>query len=280
MLRKFASSGYGIPNKIVSDAINPDKDICNPSPDNHRDEHSKQLLPIAIGRPMKNNKYLHMKKRIFSVLFLASLSTFVSCKKETTTTTTEATETVEASTTSASYKVDLENSVINWKGTKPTGMHTGTIKLKEGQAMVNADKLEGGKFVFDMNSITVTDLKSGDGKEDLETHLKGTGDQAEQDHFFNVGKYPTGSFEVTKVTEENGKMMITGNLTLKEISKSITIPAMITNDGTSMTIKSEPFMINRTEWKVNYASKSVFDDLKDKFVDDNIELTVDVKVLK
>ena len=47
-----------------------------------------------------------------------------------------------------------------------------------------------------------------------------------------------------------------------------------------MTIKSEPFMINRTEWNVNYASKSVFDDLKDKFVEDNIELTVNVKVLK
>ena len=74
--------------------------------------------------------------------------------------------------------------------------------------------------------------------------------------------------------------MITGNLMLKETSKSITVPAMITNDATSMTIKSEPFMINRTEWKVNYASKSVFDDLKDKYVDDNIELTVNVKILK
>jgi polyisoprenoid-binding protein YceI len=135
-------------------------------------------------------------------------------------------------------------------------------------------------FVFDMNSITVTDLKSGDGKEDLETHLKGTGNQAEEDHFFNIGKYPKGSFEVTKVTEENGKTMITGNLTLKEISKSITIPATISGDETSMTIKSEPFMIDRTEWKINYASKSVFDDLKDKFVDDSIELVVDVKVLK
>ena len=67
---------------------------------------------------------------------------------------------------------------------------------------------------------------------------------------------------------------------LKEISKSITVPAIITTDATSMTIKSEPFMINRTEWKVNYASKSVFDDLKDKYVDDNIELTVNVKILK
>ena len=150
----------------------------------------------------------------------------------------------------------------------------------DGEAIVTDGKLEGGTFVFDMSTITVTDLKAGDGKEDLEMHLKGTGEKAKEDHFFNTGKYPKGSFEVTAVTEENGKSMITGNLTLKEISKSITVPAMITSDETSMTIKSEPFMINRTEWNVNYASKSVFDDLKDKFVEYNIELTVNVKVLK
>jgi len=220
-----------------------------------------------------------MKKTVLSLLVLASMSTFVSCKKEATTT-GEAIETVDASKSSVVYKVDMENSVVNWKGTKPTGAHTGTIKLMGGEALVNNGKLESGMFVFDMNSILVTDLKPGDGKEDLETHLKGTGEKADQDHFFNVGKYPTGSFEVTKVSEENGKTMITGNLTLKEISKSITIPALTSNDETAITIKSEPFMIDRTEWKVNYASKSVFGDLKDKFVDDNIELVIDVKILK
>lgn len=220
-----------------------------------------------------------MKKTILSLFVLATLSAFVSCKEEATKT-TESNETVAASPEATSYKIDLANSVVNWKGSKPTGTHTGTINFVEGQAMLNGDKLESGTFVFDMNSITVTDLKAGDGKEDLEMHLKGTGEKAEEDHFFNVGKYPKGSFEITKVSEENGKTMITGNLMLKEISKSITVPAIITNDATSMTIKSEPFMINRTEWKVNYASKSVFDDLKDKYVDDNIELTVNVKILK
>jgi polyisoprenoid-binding protein YceI len=82
------------------------------------------------------------------------------------------------------------------------------------------------------------------------------------------------------VTEENGKSMITGNLNLKDITKSITFPAMISNEGPSMTLKSEPFMINRTDFKINYASKSVFDDLKDKFVDDNIELVVTLIILK
>ena len=225
-------------------------------------------------------KFLLMKKTAISLFALASMTAFVSCKKDTTTTTTEATEVVASAENSTNHPIDMENSVVNWKGSKPAGTHTGTIKFMDGQAVVSNDKLVGGKFVFDMNSITVTDLKSGDGKEDLEAHLKGTGEKEKEDHFFNVKKFPKGSFEITKVTEENGKSMVTGNLTLKESSKSISFPATIENANGTITLKSETITINRTDWKVNYASKSVFDDLKDKFVDDNIELTVNLIILK
>ena len=220
-----------------------------------------------------------MKKTIFSLFVLASMSTFVSCKNDATVT-TDSNETVVASADAVTYKIDKANSIADWKASKPGTTHTGTLNFMDGEAIVADGKLEGGKFVFDMSTITVTDLKPGEGKEDLEIHLKGTGEKEKDDHFFNTVKYPKGSFEVTSVTEENGKSMITGNLVLKEISKSITFPAVITSDEESMTIKSEPFMINRTEWNINFKSKTVFDDLKDKFVDDNIELTVTVKVLK
>lgn len=220
-----------------------------------------------------------MKKTFLSLLVLASLSTFVSCKKETSDS-TEVNKTEQTAATGVSHKIDIENSVVNWKGTKPAGTHTGTIKFSDGEAFVTDGKLQGGKFVLDMNSITVTDLKSGDEKEDLEAHLKGTGDKAAEDHFFNVAKYPKGSFEITKVEEVNGKYTITGNLTLKDITKPVTVPASIVQDDSSITLTSDAFTINRTEWNINYASKSVFDDLKDKFIDDNIELTVAVKIVK
>lgn len=241
------------------------------------------ILRISIASLImfaKTKNYSIMKKTVLSLLVFASVATFVSCKNDAATTTTEANETIIASADAVVYKIDMENSVVDWKGYKPGTTHTGTIKFMDGEATVTNGKLEGGKFVFDMNSITVTDLQAGDGKEKLEMHLKGTGEKEKEDHFFNIGKYPKGSFEVTGVTEENGKSMITGNLVLKEVSKSVTIAAVVTTDDNSMTIKSEPFMINRTEWNINYASKSVFDDLKDKFVEDNIELTVNVKVLK
>jgi hypothetical protein len=47
-----------------------------------------------------------------------------------------------------------------------------------------------------------------------------------------------------------------------------------------MTLSTDSFKINRTEWNINYASKSIFDDLKDKFVNDDIELKVNVTATK
>ena len=47
-----------------------------------------------------------------------------------------------------------------------------------------------------------------------------------------------------------------------------------------MTIESEAFTIDRTKWGVNYGSKSVFDDLGDKFINDDIELKILVSAKK
>jgi len=49
-------------------------------------------------------------------------------------------------------------SKIYWKGSKPTGEHTGIIKLKEGDYIVEDDELKGGEFVIDMNSIINIDI--------------------------------------------------------------------------------------------------------------------------
>ncbi len=57
----------------------------------------------------------------------------------------------------------------------------------------------------------------------LENHLKGTVEGKETD-FFNVKKFPTATFEITGLTEENGKKMLQGNLTIKEETKHIQFP--------------------------------------------------------
>jgi len=202
-----------------------------------------------------------------AVLFTA----LVSCKNETKNETeaADAEAAAEVSTEAAKYMVDKNESEIDWEGAKPTGTHTGTVKLESGVIRLE-DSVLSGSFLIDMTSILVTDLE-GDQKASLEDHLKGTVEGKEGD-FFNVQKYPTAAFEITGVTEKDGKKMMSGNLTLKETKKNIEFPVMYEVAGNTMTLKSEPFTIDRTEWGVNYGSKSVFDNLGDKFINDDIQL--------
>lgn len=220
-----------------------------------------------------------MKKIILSLVVVTTLS-LTSCKKETPESTEPVEAAAEASVESNTFKVDVTKSSIEWIGTKPAGKHNGTISLSAGELSLNNGKVESGKFTIDMNTITVLDLKAGDGKEDLEGHLKGLGKEEDADHFFNTKKFPEGSFEITSVETVDAKTTVNGNLTLKGITKPVSFPATIAVDGNNLTLSSESFKINRTLWGVNYASKSIFDNLKDKFVDDEIELKVTVTATK
>lgn len=220
-----------------------------------------------------------MKKIILSLVVVTTLS-LTSCKKETPESTEPVEAAAEASAESNTFKVDATKSSIEWIGTKPAGKHNGTISLSAGELSLNNGKVESGKFTIDMNTITVLDLKAGDGKEDLEGHLKGLGKEEDADHFFNTKKFPEGTFEITSVETVDAKTTVNGNLTLKGITKPVSFPATIAVDGNNLTLSSESFKINRTLWGVNYASKSIFDNLKDKFVDDEIELKVTVTATK
>ncbi|KIX19902.1 hypothetical protein SY27_15330 [Flavobacterium sp. 316] len=219
-----------------------------------------------------------MKKNILSLALITIIS-LTGCKKETTTEETVTPEPTVETVDAITFNIDNASSSVAWIGSKPTGKHNGTITVKEGNFDVIDGKVSGGTFVMDMNSITVTDLE-GDDKLNLETHLKGTGDKEAEDHFFNTAKFPTSTFKINSITETDGVSTVNGTLTMKDISKEVSFPAKISITDSEVSLVSEPFKINRTLWGVNYASKSIFDDLKDKFVDDEIELTVTAKATK
>ncbi|MFV8279972.1 YceI family protein, partial [Christiangramia marina] len=176
------------------------------------------------------------------------------------------------------YKVDTTASTIEWQGSKPTGNHTGTIAVKEGTFMATDSTIQSGTFVIDMQSIEVTDLE-GEEKSNLEAHLMGTVEGKEGD-FFNVQEYPEATFEVTGITEEEGTTMLQGNLTMKEVTKNISFPVTISKNNDTYTISSKDFSIDRTKWNVNYGSKSVFEGLGDKFINDEIQLTINLEAKK
>ncbi|WP_240463047.1 YceI family protein [Mesonia aquimarina] len=224
-----------------------------------------------------------MKKAFLNVFLLATIGiAAVSCKndKKNETEAKEPEKVAEASEMAATYKVDTEQSVINWKGAKLTGGgHEGVISFKGGELSMNDNMLEHGELVIDMTSIQVEDLE-GEKKQNLEAHLKGTVEGKEGD-FFNVKKYNTATFEITGINKKDGMYMLNGNLTLKEKTNNISIPVQVEKNNEALRLSSEAFMIDRTKWDVNYGSKSVFDDLVgNNVINDEIELQVKVYASK
>lgn len=174
----------------------------------------------------------------------------------------------------SSYNVNIEESSIAWKGDKKVGdAHNGTINIEKGLFDVENGVLKAGEFTINMNSISCSDLEAGKGKEKLEGHLKAA-------DFFDVAKFPTAKFVVASSEVKDGKLHITGNLTIKDVTKSITIPATLTENGNDVTLKSDTFNVDRTDFGVKYGSGKFFDKLKDKAINDLIAFSFDIKARK
>lgn len=210
-----------------------------------------------------------MKKYLLAIgvlLFAVSCSTTTKNKVEGTD------AQAAASGTGMQLTVDAVASSIHWKGSKVGGEHIGTIALKSGELSVNGEEVASGKFVIDMNSIVDEDLPTQVLKDQLTNHLKSA-------DFFDVATYPESVFTITKVEKvanptDSVNYNVSGNLKLKDVEKNITFGAKVTKDGDVYKAVTVPFTIDRTQWNVKYGSKTLFADLKENIVNDNIELQI------
>jgi len=170
----------------------------------------------------------------------------------------------------------LDQGVVFWAGSGMGKTHTGTINVSEAELFTDGADLVGGQFTIDMTSFNVTDLDESSGKMKLEGHLR-SGD------FFLADEYPTGNFVITSIEKANDREdathMIQGNLTLKDITRSITIPAEISVDGTTVRAKTPDFTINRTEWGANFGS-GIIGTAQDKLISDDVTLSIGLNALR
>lgn len=163
------------------------------------------------------------------------------------------------------------NSKIEWVGSKKFvgDKHNGTVPVKSGIFEVAEDGIVGGNFILDMSNITNSDLE-GEWQGKLLGHLKSP-------DFFDTAKFPTAEFTITNVEKLSGVSgathKIKGNLTLKNTTKSIEFNADVKTAGDGITATTPQFVIDRTQWGVEYGSTdktSVADDLKDKIISNDI----------
>lgn len=159
-------------------------------------------------------------------------------------------------------KIDISKSSIHWVGKKITGQHDGTLDFKEGTLVFDGNKLIGGSFTVDMTTINATDVE-GKSKEKLDGHLKA-------EDFFDVDKHPTAKLEFKKIADKGkGVYTVTADMTIKGITNPVTFDITV-KDNTATT----KFNVDRTKYDIKYGSKSFFEGIGDRAINDELELEV------
>jgi polyisoprenoid-binding protein YceI len=170
---------------------------------------------------------------------------------------------------SDSYKVSNTDTKLKWTGEKVSGEHFGHVTVKSGEVIFNDGKLIGGNFVMDMTTITVEDIE-GEWQQKLLGHLQ-------SDDFFSVNQHKEAKFVVTNIKDyENGKAKVTGNLTIKGITKQVRFDVNHSVKGGVYTATGQ-IKIDRTKFDIKYNSGNFFENLGDKLIYD--DFTIDLNLI-
>jgi polyisoprenoid-binding protein YceI len=169
--------------------------------------------------------------------------------------------TISAKHNHSDLKINTTVSSVEWIGKKVTGQHSGAITIKEGTLNLHDGHLSTGKIIMDMSSITCTDLEADKGGKKLVGHLNSP-------DFFDVANHATAMLEITGTKATEGKKhMISGNLTIKGITKPISFEATTEMKDGKLGAFAE-MKVDRTLYDIKYGSGQFFEGLGDKMIDD------------
>ena len=143
-------------------------------------------------------------------------------------------------------KINSEKSKIDFVGKKADGQHKGGFKKVTGEAVADHDEPEKGsiKMTIDTNSLWSDDAK-------LTDHLKNP-------DFFNVAKYPTITFESTKIElAGEAEANIIGKLTMLGKTVETKVPVKLAMPSEGVIELTATFKIDRTKWGMTYGEGKV-----------------------
>jgi polyisoprenoid-binding protein YceI len=147
------------------------------------------------------------------------------------------------------YEVTQDFS-IEFKSKDPSG----SFKIMEGQIDFDEKDLSAAKFDF---KIDIRSISTGNG---MMTK------KAQTAEWFDTAKYPFAKFKSSKVEKKDGNLYhIIGELTIKGITKTVTVPANYSNSGAKKITFKGTFNVNRIDFKVGKKSTAVPDIMKVHF---------------
>jgi polyisoprenoid-binding protein YceI len=218
------------------------------------------------------------KKLNFNILLLLTVTAFFSaCNKPPKGDEATINDKQQAADASGQvFMIDTAASTIRFTGNGVGKNHPGKFRLSAGQVAVANNQITGGSFTIDIKSMKM-EQQGPMFETKLRPHLL-SGD------FFDADKFGTAKFEITKVEpyQPNSKdtsivdganFNVSGNLTIKDVTKNVTFPARIDLDDNELKAKAN-FDIDRRDWQMNYGNDKT---LGDKFISEtvNIELNLE-----
>ncbi len=156
-----------------------------------------------------------------------------------------------------SYVIN-KDSKIEFTGSKITGSHDGGFKIFEGNLSVSK-----GQLVPDGQTIQIDMTSTWSDNDKLTEHLI-------NEDFFAVEEFPTSTFGITAVEPADTGFTVTGNLTLRGVTKSISFPAEINVSDEEVTLKAE-FSIKRFDFNIKYPGRA------DDLIRDDVVIRLDVR---
>ena len=137
-----------------------------------------------------------------------------------------------------SLAINPSNSKIEFVGAKVTASHPGGFTDFAGKVDL-AEPIEQSRI-----SVTIQTASLFADKDKLTKHLKSP-------DFFDVGKFPTATFESTEIKKEGAGHIISGDLTLHGVTQRISFPATVTATDSKVEANAE-FSINRKDFGITY----------------------------
>ncbi len=172
-----------------------------------------------------------------------------------------------ASDTSETFKARTDKSDVVWIARKVGGEHTGTVDLKSGSFEVKDELITSGTFIMDMTTIEITDTES----KKLHNHLRSK-------DFFHVDVYKESKLVITGSKLVEGKLMVSGNLTIRDITNPISFEAVNIGKTENFRIYSSTMSVDRTKYGIVYRSSAVGDTFIKDFFDIKVKITGERKV--
>ncbi len=155
--------------------------------------------------------------------------------------------------------IDTNASQLTWTGYAEVGSWapSGTLHVLNGQLTRKGNLINNATITMDMTTIQHENDR-------LQAHLR---DEA----FFDVTHFPTAIFVLRSLTGATA----TGQLTLKGVTKTISFPVAISQEGSGLRVKGRA-TLDRTQFGIRYNSTSFFADLGDQAIKNEFTLSFDL----